>query len=114
MASISYVSIPHRYAENILKTDIKLLHQVFQFLIGTLKTAVGGLLFQESFRFQFLIGTLKTYVLKFILFVSPSVSIPHRYAENQYVPASPHCFTLVSIPHRYAENEFLAISSTSY
>ena len=54
------VSIPHRYAKNQVKIKKELYKELFQFLIGTLKT-----------------------ILKLSIFpLRKGVSIPHRYAKN--------------------------------
>jgi len=54
------VSIPHRYAENFPQLLSYFLQQVFQFLIGTLRTRNRALALYEETGFQFLIGTLRT------------------------------------------------------
>jgi len=56
-----FVSIPHRYAENIMRNWGRI---------------------SEGWLFQFLIGTLKTAVTKDADKLANLVSIPHRYAEN--------------------------------
>ena len=56
---------------------------VFQFLIGTIKTATFH---AESSR------------------LSPSVSIPHRYDQNNRRHRCSVCGKPVSIPHRYDQN----------
>ena len=56
------LSIPHRYAKNFFSIRQSLNESKFQFLIGTLKTALSssGLYF-FFFLFQFLIGTLNPH-----------------------------------------------------
>jgi len=99
----------------------------FQFLIGTLKTALLSPVCSDNLLFQFLIGTLKTIQAHSFHRIELDVSIPHRYAENQScirgmasdtgfqfligTLKTRICHTCifaaksVSIPHRYAENE---------
>jgi len=55
---------------------------MFQFLVGTLKTADYGCPGKEDAGFQFLVGTLKTSLEVAGLPLGNPVSIPRRYAEN--------------------------------
>ena len=100
------VSIPHRYDQN----EIDRLKSggwisVFQFLIGTIKTARSIVSILLKFTmFQFLIGTIKTMGVMPYNYYTFQVSIPHRYDQNvgsfiRYVRSSK-----VSIPHRYDQN----------
>ncbi len=86
--------------------------QVFQFLLGTLKTVIKMFVRKQTSWFQFLLGTLKTSHYIDSILSEYRVSIPFRYAENQY-PAHPGVWNqVVSIPFRYAENSSFVFSAT--
>ena len=55
--------------------------------------------------FQFLIGSLKTWSIRRLYWSPYVVSIPHRQSKNR--PANPHPNqdSLVSIPHRQSKNK---------
>ena len=64
LVSVFVVSIPHRYAENGFKLPkCRRRSLAFQFLIGTLKTALSIPVVVYCLLFQFLIGTLKTHAV---------------------------------------------------
>ena len=80
--TVYYVSIPHRYAENlfVINTDdflcrFSIPHRYAENLGGTMNRSKSG-----------------------------RVSIPHRYAENLEPGQFMRRLSQVSIPHRYAEN----------
>ena len=80
------VSIPHRHSKNeaYLTTD-ELTHEMFQFLIGTLKTSRFGTGFSEGKK----------------------VSIPYRHSKNWHFAMKHQPKNLVSIPYRHSKNCFL-------
>ncbi len=99
------VSIPFRYAENFVHVDASLFFKLaFQFLLGTLKTALLIYLLEYSVTFQFLLGTLKTALIPSPTSSVTDVSIPFRYAENYVHVFLKDVLWAVSIPFRYAEN----------
>ena len=78
------VSIPYRHSKNPETVhEISRQWDLFQFLIGTLKTRTRTLSSSISCWFQFLIGTLKTWGLFFWWFYYfKAVSIPYRHSKN--------------------------------
>ena len=125
-----FVSIPHRHSKNSNGETFKVeADEVFQFLIGTLKTIPVPVDAQKRQEFQFLIGTLKTFLYSSNKPFRYLVSIPHRHSKNLGIFSSsgiPSCLwfqfligtlktwflcfysrnlhTLVSIPHRHSKN----------
>ena len=77
---------------------------LFQFLIGTLKTKDLPKIYQQAKEFQFLIGTLKTKLFPGLPNYRTNVSIPDRYAKNQWQNVQCYAKAFVSIPDRYAKN----------
>ena len=76
------VSIPRRYAKNMSECSHFFCFDLFQSLVGTLKTYLGESLW-FVWKFQSLVGTLKTGNYYFDLFWHIQVSIPRRYAKNE-------------------------------
>ena len=87
------VSIPHRQTQNVERPDFLILHPLFQFLIGRLKTLSYRFHCTQVHQFQFLIGRLKTVLLLPILFYGLHVSIPHRQTQNDIQTS-----TFINIP----------------
>ena len=57
------VSIPYRYYKNGTGyTPTTWEAELFQFLIGTIKTYTSHVAFLNCLKFQFLIGTIKTQI----------------------------------------------------
>ena len=98
------VSIPRRYAKNFFSGHYNDLAYRFQSLVGTLKTAIIDGQDWRIESFQSLVGTLKTYRTVVSLNWSFLVSIPRRYAKNNYSPEIRFPVFPVSIPRRYAKN----------
>ena len=63
------VSIPRRYAGNLVGLSHLVGKKMFQFLVGTLEIGIGLIKFKVNKRFQFLVGTLE--ILKSNFFNSP-------------------------------------------
>ena len=102
--------------------------KMFQFLIGTLKTAYSGTVpacaitvsipyrYAKNYKappaadpndkFQFLIGTLKTQLMVLTEVSGTLVSIPYRYAKNLNYIRKVIEKSAVSIPYRYAKNSW--------
>ncbi len=84
------VSIPLRYADNLTNTESGMSGEAgFQFLLGTLITLDVDQVFFQVLGFQFLLGTLITSGLAKNMFSIFSVSIPLRYADNNFRVGQP-------------------------
>ncbi len=105
---IIFVSIPRRYAENLLSVA----HSPFPLGVSIPRRYAENLPHPLAgnfiFEFQFLVGTLKTEASRQQVKPDGVVSIPRRYAENPAPGLSRSRDCGVSIPRRYAENPFFS------
>ena len=102
---VEYVSIPHRYCKNmgliwwtIVQKLVSIPHRYCK------NDALGGLVDGLLEVFQFLIGTVKTWRWGWIIYNFTRVSIPHRYCKNPPISLKGKPSFKVSIPHRYCKN----------
>ncbi len=79
---------------------------MFQFLIGRLKTNRWQFKKMAREEFQFLIGRLKTIGYRVQLDIALLVSIPYRQAQNWSFSHQATRWNAVSIPYRQAQNNF--------
>ena len=77
---------------------------VFQFLIGTLQTAVEAVHGRKMRMFQFLIGTLQTYRQVKNLLLKPGFQFLIGTLQTDDEIPMPEPPPFVSIPYRYATN----------
>ncbi len=98
------VSIPHRYVQNFIYFLLTINQAMFQFLIGTFKTALRA----GEKTLRYCVSIPHRYVQN-IAFSNIStsllaVSIPHRYVQNVNIISINAKKFVVSIPHRYVQN----------